>query len=279
MVVALCLAFVSATAVTAGQYEDGVAAMRRGDYATATRLLVPLANQGDARAQFSLSQLPGFQSGRPLSSQYGTPSRSPSNSSSDGFAAVAILFAAIALVALVCVGIAVGARRAQAQFATSTGAPQPSAASSTSLFSRKTSLTRKEFWIRMAWLLPAKFALTFVALLMLTSTKTSGPFGAMDTMIAVFIAITIGARFHDIGWRRWLGVLLTLVLMLGLPIVTLIAVAMSNSLPHGANPFDVWYVGTPSTIGLLVLIVVAGSWPSRKLSAADEGVVLAATNA
>src|SRR5262249_12186774 len=99
---ALSIALGFAEAATAGQYEDGVAAMRRGDYATATRLLVPLANQGDARAQFSLSQLPGFQSARPLSSQYGTSSRSPSNPSSDGFVAAAMLFAAIALVALVC---------------------------------------------------------------------------------------------------------------------------------------------------------------------------------
>jgi TPR repeat protein len=34
--------------------EDGVAALKRGDYATALQLLGPLADQGNARAQFKL---------------------------------------------------------------------------------------------------------------------------------------------------------------------------------------------------------------------------------
>jgi TPR repeat protein len=38
----------------AGPFEDGAAAYGRGDYATALRLWRPLAEQGNARAQFSL---------------------------------------------------------------------------------------------------------------------------------------------------------------------------------------------------------------------------------
>ncbi len=38
----------------AGPLEDGIAAAKRGDYATALRLLRPLAEQGHARAQFNL---------------------------------------------------------------------------------------------------------------------------------------------------------------------------------------------------------------------------------
>ena len=38
----------------AGPYEEGVAAYHRGDYATAVRLFRPLAEQGDAAAQYSL---------------------------------------------------------------------------------------------------------------------------------------------------------------------------------------------------------------------------------
>ncbi len=38
----------------AGPFEDGVAAYKRGDYATALRLWRPLAEQGDADAQFNL---------------------------------------------------------------------------------------------------------------------------------------------------------------------------------------------------------------------------------
>jgi TPR repeat protein len=38
----------------AGQFEDGQAASKRGDYSEAVRLWRPLAEQGDARAQFWL---------------------------------------------------------------------------------------------------------------------------------------------------------------------------------------------------------------------------------
>ncbi len=38
----------------AGPLEDGTAAYQRGDYATALRLLRPLAEQGHARAQYNL---------------------------------------------------------------------------------------------------------------------------------------------------------------------------------------------------------------------------------
>ena len=38
----------------AGPFEDGMAAVERGDYATALRLWRPLAEQGYARVQFNL---------------------------------------------------------------------------------------------------------------------------------------------------------------------------------------------------------------------------------
>jgi len=41
-------------AAAAGPYEDGLAAYGRGDYATALRLWRPLAEQGNAGAQFNL---------------------------------------------------------------------------------------------------------------------------------------------------------------------------------------------------------------------------------
>jgi len=49
---AACVGLLLAAAQSfAGPYEDGLAAGQRGDYATALRLLKPLAEQGDARAQ------------------------------------------------------------------------------------------------------------------------------------------------------------------------------------------------------------------------------------
>ena len=43
--------------VAAGQYEDGNAAYHRKDYLTAIRLWQPLAEQGDAKAQYNLGVL------------------------------------------------------------------------------------------------------------------------------------------------------------------------------------------------------------------------------
>ena len=49
-VLSLCLVALG----TAGPYDDGVRAFVRGDYNTALRLWRPLAEQGDAKAQFNL---------------------------------------------------------------------------------------------------------------------------------------------------------------------------------------------------------------------------------
>lgn len=53
-VAALILAIGFAGTVAAGPGEDALHAVERGDYATAMRLWRPLADQGDAKAQFSL---------------------------------------------------------------------------------------------------------------------------------------------------------------------------------------------------------------------------------
>jgi hypothetical protein len=53
-VAALMLAVGFAGSVAAGPLEDALAAYVRGDYATALRLTRPLAEHGDAHAQFAL---------------------------------------------------------------------------------------------------------------------------------------------------------------------------------------------------------------------------------
>ena len=52
--VTLGLLFALAAPVAAGPFEDGLAAIERGDYATAFRLWRPLAEQGEAKAQNNL---------------------------------------------------------------------------------------------------------------------------------------------------------------------------------------------------------------------------------
>jgi TPR repeat protein len=51
----VCLMLVCASGATrAGDYEDGLAAVHRGDYATALKLLIPLAQKRHAWAQYNL---------------------------------------------------------------------------------------------------------------------------------------------------------------------------------------------------------------------------------
>ncbi len=53
-IAAMVLVSAFAAPVTAGTFEDAVDANARGDYAKALRLIRPLANDGDAAAQFNL---------------------------------------------------------------------------------------------------------------------------------------------------------------------------------------------------------------------------------
>jgi hypothetical protein len=60
-----------AAPVVAGPFEDGLAAHKRGDYATALRLWHPPADQGDAHAQFN----PGFMYAKVRACRRTTPRR------------------------------------------------------------------------------------------------------------------------------------------------------------------------------------------------------------
>jgi uncharacterized protein len=53
-IAAMILVSAFAAPVAAGTFEDAVDAHARGDYAKALRLIRPLANDGDASAQFNL---------------------------------------------------------------------------------------------------------------------------------------------------------------------------------------------------------------------------------
>src|SRR5258706_8814043 len=65
---ALVLMVNFAAPVAAGQFEDAVDAHRRGDYLTALRLIRPLANDGDAVAQYNLGLM--YTTGQGVSQDY-----------------------------------------------------------------------------------------------------------------------------------------------------------------------------------------------------------------
>ena len=52
----------------AGKFEDGFKAFQRGDYATAVRLWLPIANQGDAGAQYNLGVM--YSNGQGVAQDY-----------------------------------------------------------------------------------------------------------------------------------------------------------------------------------------------------------------
>ncbi len=55
--ISLMLAFLGTAPATAQDYQKGLAAAKRGDYTTTLREWRPLAEQGNAKAQYSLAQL------------------------------------------------------------------------------------------------------------------------------------------------------------------------------------------------------------------------------
>ena len=67
-VAAIMLALGFAGSVAAGPFEDGVVAYEKGDYSTALRLFRPLAEQGDAAAQYNLGLM--YASGRGVPQDY-----------------------------------------------------------------------------------------------------------------------------------------------------------------------------------------------------------------
>jgi uncharacterized protein len=64
-VAALMLAVSLAGSVAAGPFEDGAAAYKKGDHATALRLLGPLAEEGNVAAQFNLGVMYQLSNGVP----------------------------------------------------------------------------------------------------------------------------------------------------------------------------------------------------------------------
>jgi hypothetical protein len=131
-------------------------------------------------------------------------------------------------------------------------------------FGKGAGLNRKQFWI--CALLAANITLVVgcdAYPAMVNSTKS------LETVLMVFVAMTIGARFKDIGWNRWMGIAIALVIVFVLPLVLLFGVTlpsdqMANAAPD-ASPLDIlpWYVGWSSTACLLVLVVIAGIQPSK----------------
>ena len=117
-------------------------------------------------------------------------------------------------------------------------------------------LGRKPYWIFVAILMGLKVGL-IVAIEYVPQTLSA--LRSMDTGLVVGLAIVVGARFADIGWSRWLGITLVVLVMLVLPVVLIFVSPPVLSGPL-ASPLDamsdlMWI----STVALIILLVVAGA--------------------
>jgi hypothetical protein len=77
------------------------------------------------------------------------------------------------------------------------------------------------------------------------------------------MAGAVGARFLDIGWRRWLGVVATLCIALARPCLAhLIAALGMHAAFLSSTP---WFANVPAMV-LVALFAVTGSVPSQGAS-------------
>jgi len=128
-------------------------------------------------------------------------------------------------------------------------------------------LGRRSYWLIVAALIVLKVGV--VAVIISAPQTWSSFLRSADTGIIIVLALVVGARFVDIGWPRWLGVVLVLVLAIVLPIALIFASPMVSTSPQ--NPLDaVPDLAWIGTVLQLVLLIVAGV--KKSASRPDEGI-------
>jgi hypothetical protein len=127
-------------------------------------------------------------------------------------------------------------------------------------------LGRRSYWLIVAALIVLKVVV--VAVIISAPQTWSSFLRSADTGIIIVLALVVGARFADIGWPRWLGVVLVLVLAVVLPIALIFAspmVSTGSQNPLDAVP-DLAWIGT---VLQLALLIVAGV--KKSASGLDDG--------
>lgn len=124
---------------------------------------------------------------------------------------------------------------------------------------------RKAYWITIALLLTLKVTAVF---LLDAWPQYFSLFKAADNGWVVVLALMIGARFSDFGSSKWLGIGLTFLITMVVPLVLFLSGPMPTAKP--ANPLDILpdWIGYLTTALLLALIVFAGI--RRSVSLADD---------
>src|SRR5438105_12069805 len=106
-------------------------------------------------------------------------------------------------------------------------------------------LDRRSFWM---WAIGIAAARLLSAILASSSMAggSSGPWGAVDTVVVFLLAAALAGRFRDIGWPPWIGAWFPIATMAILPLVAVIYEIAAGS---AAQPFPAFLM----VIGLFSL--------------------------
>jgi hypothetical protein len=115
-------------------------------------------------------------------------------------------------------------------------------------------LDRPTFWM---WVVPLVLGHLLLAAILMSGAKG---LGAIDTVVIVWLAMVVAARFKDIGWPRWIAPVFMLGTMLVLPLVAVGFAIATNAAP--ANLLSlINNIGLIAGLANLLLLIVAGSVP------------------
>lgn len=115
-------------------------------------------------------------------------------------------------------------------------------------------LDRPAFWM---WAVPLVLGHLLLAAILMSGAKG---LGAVDTIVIIWLAMVVAARFKDIGWPRWIAPVFILGTMLILPLAA-VGFAIATKAASAGLPGLINNIGLLSALANLVLLIVAGSVP------------------
>jgi hypothetical protein len=131
-------------------------------------------------------------------------------------------------------------------------------------------LGRRTYWALVAALVVLKVA---VVVVVISAPQTISFLRHVDTAIIIGLALVVGGRFADIGWPRWLGIILVFVLTFVVPIVLLfLSPPTSSSNLLDVVP-DLAWIGTVTLAALLIMAGIknSASGPDNGTGGKDAG--------
>jgi hypothetical protein len=122
-------------------------------------------------------------------------------------------------------------------------------------------LDRRMFW---TWAIPLLVAHGIFSIAM--TKGVAGPFGPLDNILIILLAIALAYRFRDIGWPVWIGPTFLIGTMIVLPFAALGYAFASHPAPPELLQWltRIGQIAGPSN---LALVIVAGCVPGRPITA------------